>query len=52
MATALQSVFDGKGSVITSELRSLNDFPDGILLKTLLHFGSEDLGLITAKVCE
>jgi hypothetical protein len=52
MAAALQSVFDGQGSVITSELRSLNDFPDEILLKILSHFGPEDLCLIIAKVCE
>jgi len=38
-------------TVIANELRSLNDFPDEILLKILSHFGPEDLCLI-AKVCE
>jgi hypothetical protein len=39
-------------SVMASELRSLNDLPDEILLKILSHFGPEDLCLIIAKVCE
>ena len=39
-------------SVMASELRSLNDLPDEILLKILSHFGTEDLCLIIAKVCE
>lgn len=57
MASALLSTLDEKGPVskscvITSELRSLNDFPDEILLKILSHFGPEDLCLIIAKVCE
>jgi len=39
-------------SVIASEQRSLNDFPDEILLKILSYFGPEELGLIIAKVCE
>jgi hypothetical protein len=38
-------------SVITSEPRSLNDFPDELLLKILSHFGPEDLCHIIAKVC-
>jgi len=37
---------------MASELRSLNDLPDEILLKILSHFGPEDLSLIIAKVCE
>jgi hypothetical protein len=41
-----------KLSQVTSEFRSLNDFPDEILLKILSHFGPEDLCLIIAKVCE
>jgi len=39
-------------SVIASELTSLNDFPDEILLRILSYFGPEDLCLIIAKVCE
>jgi hypothetical protein len=39
-------------SVMASEPRSLNDLPDEILLKILSHFGSEDLRLTIAKVCE
>jgi hypothetical protein len=39
-------------SVTASELRSLNEFPDEILLKILSHFGPEDLCLIIAKVCK
>ena len=39
-------------SVMASELRSLNDLSDEILLKILSHFGPEDLCLIIAKVCE
>jgi hypothetical protein len=39
-------------SVIARELRSLNEFPDEILLKIISHFGPEDLCLIIAKVCE
>ena len=38
-------------SVIASELRSLNDLPNEILLKILSHFGPDDLCLI-AKFCE
>jgi hypothetical protein len=41
-----------KPSLVNSEFRSLNDFPDEILLKILSHFGPEDLCLIIAKVCE
>jgi len=57
MASALLSYWRKKEvfsepSVITSELRSLNDLPDEILLKILSHFGPEDLCLIIAKVCE
>jgi hypothetical protein len=57
MASALQSYWRRKNvfsepSVMASELRSLNDFPDEILLKILSHFGPEDLCLIIAKVCE
>jgi hypothetical protein len=57
MASALLSYWRKKEvssepSVITSELRLLNDFPDEILLKILSHFGPEDLCLIIAKVCE
>jgi len=39
-------------SVKASELMSLNDVPDEILLKIFSHFGPEDLCLIIAKVCE
>ena len=39
-------------SVMASELRSLNDLPDEILLKFLSHFGTDDLCLIVAKACE
>ena len=39
-------------SLIASEMRSLNDLPNEILLKILSHFGPEDLSLIIAKVCE
>jgi hypothetical protein len=39
-------------TVIANELRSLNDFPDEILLKILSHFEPEDLCHIIAKVCE
>jgi hypothetical protein len=57
MATALLSFWRRKDefsepSVIASDLRSLNDFPDEILLKILSHFGPEDLCLVIAKVCE
>jgi hypothetical protein len=57
MASALLSYWRKKEvfsepSVITSELRSLNDLPDELLLKILSHFGPEDLCLIIAKVCE
>jgi F-box domain. len=57
MASALLSYWRtedvfSEPSVIASELRSLNDFPDEILLKILSHFGPEDLCLIIAKVCE
>jgi hypothetical protein len=41
-----------KPSLVASEFRSLNDFPDEILLKILSDFGPEDLCLIVAKVCE
>jgi hypothetical protein len=37
---------------MASELMSLNDLPDEILLEILSHFGLEDLCLIIAKVCE
>jgi hypothetical protein len=39
-------------SVMTGELRSINDLPDDILLKILSHFGPEDLRFIIAEVCE
>jgi hypothetical protein len=57
MASALLSYWRRKDifsepTVMASELRSLNDFPDEILLKILSHFGPEDLCLIIAKVCE
>jgi len=57
MASALLSYWrrmdvSSEPSVIASELTSLNDFPDEILLKILSHFGPEDLCLIIAKVCE
>jgi hypothetical protein len=39
-------------SVIASEMRSLNDLPDEIMLKTLSHFGPEELCFIIAEVCE
>jgi hypothetical protein len=39
-------------SVMASELRSLNDLPDEILLKIPSHFRPEDLCLNIAKVCE
>jgi hypothetical protein len=39
-------------SVMASELKSLNDLADEILLKILSHFGPEDLCLIITKVCE
>jgi len=39
-------------SAMASELRSLNDLPDEILPKILSHFGTEDLCLNIAKVCE
>jgi hypothetical protein len=37
---------------MASELMSLNNLPDEILLEILSHFGPEDLCLIIAKVCE
>jgi len=37
---------------MASELTSLNDLPDEILLKILSYFGPEDLCCIIAKVCE
>jgi hypothetical protein len=61
MTSALLSVLERKrptsgavpeSSVVTSEFKSLNDFPDEILLKILSHFGPEDLCLVIAKVCE
>jgi hypothetical protein len=61
MASALLSLLEGRGStsgfdskpsLVTSQLMSLNEFPDEILLKILSHFGPEDLCLIIAKVCE
>jgi hypothetical protein len=57
MASALLSVLKQKGPVFRtifnpSEQRSLNDFPDEILLKILSHFGPEDLCFIIDKVCE
>jgi hypothetical protein len=60
MASALLSLLEGRGStsgpvskpsLVTGQLKSLNDFPDEILLKILSHFGPEDLCLIIAKVC-
>ena len=39
-------------SLIASELRSLNDLPDKILLKILSYFEPEDLCLIIPKVCK
>jgi hypothetical protein len=39
-------------SLIVGEPKSLNDFPDEILLKILSHFGPEDLCFIIAEVCE
>ena len=57
--TCKWSVADGislnvfsKPSVIVSEIMSINDFPDEILLRILKHFGPEDLLFIIAKVCE
>ena len=38
--------------VIANQPRSLNDFPDEILLQILSHIGPEDLCLKIAKVCE
>jgi len=60
MASALVSYWGRKDvghvfaepSVIAGELRSLNDFPDEILLKILSHFEPEDLCFLIAKVCE
>ena len=57
MASALLSCWRRKDvfsepSVMTSELRSLNDLPHEILLKILSHFGPEELSLIIAKVCK
>jgi len=37
---------------MASEQRTLNDFPDEILLEILSYFGPEDLCLIVAKVCK
>ena len=39
-------------SVIASQLRSINDLPDEILLKILSHLEPEDLCFNIAKVCE
>jgi hypothetical protein len=39
-------------SVKASELRSLNDLTNEILLKILSHFGPDGLCLIISKVCE
>jgi len=39
-------------SVITSQLRSINDLPDEILLKILSYFEPEDLCRVIVKVCE
>jgi hypothetical protein len=57
MASALPSYWRRKNvfsepSVMASEVRSLNDFPDEILLKICSHVGLENLCLIIAKVCE
>jgi hypothetical protein len=41
-----------KPNVMAGELRSINDFPNEIMLKILSHFGPEDLCLIIAEVCE
>jgi hypothetical protein len=60
MTSARSCLLDGRRSsgaaskpfLVTSEFKSLNDFPDEILLKILSHFGPEDLCLIIAKVCK
>ena len=39
-------------SIMATELMSLNDLPDDILLKIFSYFGPEDLRLNIAKVCE
>jgi hypothetical protein len=39
-------------SIMASELTSINDLPEGILLKIFSHFGPEDLCLTIAKVCK
>jgi len=39
-------------SVIASQLRSINDLPDEIILKIFSYFEPEDLCLNTAKVCK
>jgi hypothetical protein len=61
MTSTLLSLLEGKratsgsvskSSLVTSKLKSVNDFPDEILLKILSHFGPEELCLIIAKVCE
>jgi hypothetical protein len=36
---------------MASELKSLNNLPDEIVLKILSHFGPEELCLVMAKVC-
>ncbi|KDR11567.1 F-box protein SKP2A-like [Zootermopsis nevadensis] len=38
--------------VSTGQQKSLNDFPDEMLLEILSYFGPEDLCLIISKVCE
>jgi hypothetical protein len=59
--SALPSLLEGRAStsgpvsrlsVVTGQQKSLNDFPDEILLKIFSYFGAEDLCLIIAKVCE
>jgi hypothetical protein len=61
MTPALLSLLEGKRatsapvskpSLVTNEFKSINDFPDEILLKILSYFGPEDLCLVIAKVCE
>jgi hypothetical protein len=57
MASALLSYWRRKDvfsepSVMASELRSLNELPDEILLKILSHFGPEDLWLVVPEVCQ
>ncbi|PNF15552.1 hypothetical protein B7P43_G16476 [Cryptotermes secundus] len=41
-----------KPSLVTSKFKSINDFPDELLLKILSHFRPEELCLVIAQVCE